>query len=55
MEAAKKVVAVMEAAKKEVDKPKELTSTNHAHKRMQRFGWDWGGDVGWMCTALTGS
>ena len=40
MEAAKKVVAVMEAARKDVDKPKELTSTNHAHKRMQRFGWD---------------
>ena len=33
-------MAVMEAARKEVDKPKELTSTNHAHKRMQRFGWD---------------
>ena len=43
------------AARKDVDKPKELTSTNHAHKRMHRFGWDWGGDVGWMCTALTGS
>ena len=28
------------AARKDVDKPKELTSTNHAHKRMQRFGWD---------------
>ena len=40
MEVAKKVVTVMEAARKDVDKPKELTSTNHAHKRMQRFGWD---------------
>ena len=55
MGTAKKLVAVMEAARKEMDKPKELTSTNDAHKRMQRFGWDWGGDVGWMCTALTGS
>ena len=40
MEAAKKVVAVMETKRKVVDKPKELTSTNDAHKRMQRFGWD---------------
>ena len=55
MEAAEKVVAVMEPKRKVLDKPKELTSTNDAHKRMQRFGWDWGGDVGWMCTALTGS
>ena len=44
----------MEAARKDVDKPKELTSTNHAQKRMQRLGWDWGGDVGWMRHALTG-
>ena len=31
MEAAKKVVAVMETKRKVVDKPKELTSTNDAH------------------------
>ena len=40
MEAAEKVVAVMEPERKVMDKPKELTSTNDAHKRMQRFGWD---------------
>ena len=38
MEAAEKVVAVMEPERKVLDKPKELTSTNDAHKRMQRFG-----------------
>ena len=40
MEAAEKIVAVMEPETKVVNKPKELTSTNDAHKRMQRFGWD---------------